>query len=132
MNNQSLQLSVTPLDTVKTVINMISNQLNLGDDYRMFQLFIVERSNEYVINENRRMIDIINELTDSMKLQFSVAFYDSFHFRNQQVLDLVYAQAIHDLQCGKYFRKEDDYFNAIALILQHQLEDYSGDNRLLW
>lgn len=132
MNDQSLQLSITPLDTARTVIHMISNQLDLGEDYRMFQLFTVERFNECIIAEDRRVIDIINQMNESTKLQFSIAFYDSFHFRNQKVLDLVYAQAIHDLHCGKYFRKEDDYFNTIALILQQQLQDYSGDNRLLW
>ena len=71
-------------------------------------------------------------MNDSMILQYEVAYYLPFDLYNQNALELVYYQAIHDIHIGKYFHKEEDFHNTIALIIQQQLQDYVGENRLLW
>lgn len=111
---------------------MINKRLGVGKDSRMFQLFLTEGENECLVSREVRVLDVINQMKESMYLQFAVAYYYPFDLFNKRVVELVFCQCIHDIQLGKYFHKEEDYFSCIALILQHTLQDYSGDNRLLW
>lgn len=127
-----IQLYLSPISIVKDVNSMIAEQLHLQTDQRLFQLFLVDKQDEYPLNEEMRVIDILSQMNDSMILQYEVAYYLPFNLYNQNTLELVYYQAIHDIHIGKYFHKEEDFYNTIALIIQQQLQDYVGDNRLLW
>lgn len=127
-----IQLYLSPISIVKDVNSMIAEQLHLQNDQRLFQLFLVDKQDEYPLSEETRVIDILSQMNDSMILQYEVAYYLPFNLYNQNALELVYYQAIHDIHIGKYFHKEEDFHNTIALIIQQQLQDYVGDNRLLW
>ena len=127
-----IQLYLSPISIVKDVNSMIAEQLHLQNDQRLFQLFLVDKQDEYPLSEETRVIDILSQMNDSMILQYEVAYYLPFNLYNQNALELVYYQAIHDIHIGKYFHKEEDFNNTIALIIQQQLQDYVGDNRLLW
>lgn len=127
-----IQLYLSPISIVKDVNSMIAEQLHLQNDQRLFQLFLVDKQDEYPLSEETRVIDILSQMNDSMILQYEVAYYLPFNLYNQNALELVYYQAIHDIHIGKYFHKEEDFYNTIALIIQQQLQDYVGDNRLLW
>ena len=132
MNGKTLEVDVSPLAIGKDVIDVMCKMFKLRENSKMFQLFIAEGLNSVIVNANSRILDITNQMTQSMKLQFAVAYYFSVDLYNPQAVELVYYQCVYDIQIGKYFRKEVDYYNVIALILQEQLQDYSGDNRLLW
>ena len=127
-----IQLYLSPISIVKDVNSMIAEQLHIQNDQRLFQLFLVDKQDEYPLSEETRVIDILSQMNDSMILQYEVAYYLPFNLYNQNALELVYYQAIHDIHIGKYFHKEEDFHNTIALIIQQQLQDYVGDNRLLW
>ena len=127
-----IQLYLSPISIVKDVNSMIAEQLHLQNDQRLFQLFLVDKQDEYPLSEETRVIDILSQMNYSMILQYEVAYYLPFNLYNQNALELVYYQAIHDIHIGKYFHKEEDFHNTIALIIQQQLQDYVGDNRLLW
>lgn len=127
-----IQLYLSPISIVKDVNSMIAEQLHLQNDQRLFQLFLVDKQDEYPLSEETRVIDILSQINNSMILQYEVAYYLPFNLYNQNALELVYYQAIHDIHIGKYFHKEEDFHNTIALIIQQQLQDYVGDNRLLW
>lgn len=127
-----IQLYLSPISIVKDVNSMIAEQLHLQNDQRLFQLFLVDKQDEYPLSEETRVIDILSQMNDLMILQYEVAYYLPFNLYNQNALELVYYQAIHDIHIGKYFHKEEDFHNTIALIIQQQLQDYVGDNRLLW
>ena len=127
-----IQLYLSPISIVKDVNSMIAEQLHLQNDQRLFQLFLVDKQDEYPLSEETRVIDSLSQMNDSMILQYEVAYYLPFNLYNQNALELVYYQAIHDIHIGRYFHKEEDFYNTIALIIQQQLQDYVGDNRLLW
>lgn len=120
----------------KDVIEQINQELKLGKSGRMFQLFRVRdstRTDEVLLNENSRMTDILSTMKEGEYILFAVAYYDfSYDLRNAKLLRLLFCQAVHDLHAGRYFKPDEDYFTLTALALQESLQDYSGDNRVVW
>lgn len=120
----------------KDVIEQINRELKLGKGGRMFQLFKVHdsgRNEEELLNENSRMTDILATMQEGESLLFAIAYYDSsYDLHNVNLLRLLFFQAVQDLRAGRYFKPDEDYFTLTALALQESLQDYSGDNRVVW
>ena len=124
------------LAQAKDVIEQINRELKLGKGGRMFQLFKVRdssRNEEELLSENSRMTDILATMQEGESLLFAIAYYDSsYDLHNANLLRLLFFQAAHDLRAGRYFKPDEDYFTLTALALQESLQDYSGDNRVVW
>ena len=132
VDGKTLELEISPLAIIRDVIDAICKRMGLGNDSRLFQLFIVSEVDEWMVAEKRRVVDVLNHMKESMRLQFCVGYYYPIDIFNPQSVELVYNQCVHDIRIGKYFHKEEDYYNCIALILQQRLQDFLGDHRLLW
>ena len=82
-----------------------------------------------------KQIDDINQY----HLQLNIAYYhhqkyiDSVDaiYHNINFFHYVFDQAVNDVRTGRYLKPKEDYVAMIALILQHRLQDFVGDQRIL-
>ena len=116
----------------KDIVDQIGELLQLDHQVRSFQLYCVRDADEIIIPDKQRMMDVLSGMSEEDQLLFAVCYYYPYDLRNPSALRLVFDQAVHDLHCGRYFRGDEDYFILAALALQERMQDYSGDNRILW
>ena len=117
---------------LKYGIAQCGKELKLGDAIACFQLFVVSERGDTMIKEGSRITDRMVSLASDESIALAVAYYLPFSLFNQAAIEFFYDQAVHDLPAGRYFRADEDYFVCISLVLQKKMQDYIGDNRLLW
>ena len=127
-----MSLQVSYLVQAKDVVTQCGKELTLGDDIRMFQLFVSSDSNDSMVREDCRITDRMALFSPKERFFLSVAYFLPFDLYNQAVIDLLYEQAVHDIRCGRYFHCDQDYCVLVSLVLQKKMQDFMGDNRLLW
>lgn len=120
------------LARAKDVIVQCGKKLKLGNAIACFQLFISSENGYTMIKENSRVSDRMVSLTSDEYILLAVAYYRPFNLFNQAALEYFYDQAVYDIRTGRVFRTDENYFVCISLILQKKMQDFIGDNRLLW
>lgn len=132
LNGKTVTVTVSYLARAKDVIAQCGKELKLGDAIACFQLFVVSERGDTMIKEGSRITDRMVSLASDESIALAVAYYLPFSLFNQAAIEFFYDQAVHDLPAGRYFRADEDYFVCISLVLQKRMQDYIGDNRLLW
>ena len=103
-----MSLQVSYLAQAKDVVTQCGKELALGDDIRMFQLFVSSDSNDSMVREECRIMDRMALFSPNERFVLSVAYFLPFDLYNQAVIDLLYEQAVHDIRCGRYFHCDQD------------------------
>ena len=112
---------------VQDLLTVVATELHTQAGTALFRLFRVVPEGEIPLPSSQRVCDLVG----MAQLLYSIAYYLPFNLKNETMVQFVYYQAVHDLHGGRYFRSDQDYYTLISLALQQQLQDFSGDNRLL-
>ena len=132
LTGKTIEASVQPISVIQDVVDAVASSLKLGTKASMFQLFEVTPHDEIHLSPKLRLSDWLATHNVKNHLQFSVAYYDPIDLHHPTLVHLIYCQTVHELQKGRYFKPDEDYYALSALILQERLQDFSSDNRLLW
>lgn len=132
LTEKTIEASVQPISVIQDVVDAVASSLKLGTKASMFQLFEVTPHDEIHLSPKLRLSDWLATHNVKNHLQFSVAYYDPIDLHHPTLVHLIYCQTVHDLQKGRYFKPDEDYYALSALNPSERLQDFSSDNRLLW